>query len=82
MTRAWLDGLGRVLKAPALLTGVYLVALTTAVPLGLVVRNGIATHLGESVAADTAATGVNWEWWEEFQAQATGVERTFEPCQG
>ena len=79
MTRAWLDGLGRVLKAPALLAGVYLVALTTAVPLGLVVRNGIATHLGESVAADTAATGVNWEWWEEFQAQATGVERTFEP---
>src|SRR5262249_15654084 len=37
----------------------------------------IASHLGSSLAADTAAAGVNYGWWREFQAEATGLGTTF-----
>ena len=79
MTAAFLDGLRRVLGAPALLGGVYLVTLLAAVPLTLALHHAISSHLGVSVAADTVAGGVNWEWWEEFSAGSSGFERTFTP---
>ena len=31
------------------------------------------THLGRSLAADSAADGVNYDWWQEFTSQATGL---------
>ena len=73
------DGIGRVAGAPALLAGVYLATLLMAVPLALALHGTIEAHLGASVAADRAAEGVHWAWWEEFQAQAEGLERTFAP---
>ncbi len=79
MIRALFDGIGRVLGAPVLVAGVYLVTLLLAAPLTLALHDAIASHLGASVAADRAAAGVHWEWWEEFQAQAQGFERTFTP---
>ena len=65
--------------APVLLLGVYVMTLLTAAPLGVVMHDAIATDLGNSVAADGAASGVNWEWWEEFQSRANGITRTFTP---
>jgi hypothetical protein len=50
-----------------------------ALPLALVVRGALASHLGASLAAETAATGVNYDWWQEFSAQATGLGSTFSP---
>jgi len=79
MTQALLDGIRRVGNAPTIVLGVYIVTLLTAVPLGIVIQEAIATDLGGSVAADDAAVGVNWEWWEEFQSRATGIARTFSP---
>ncbi len=79
MIRALFDGIGRVLGAPVLVAGVYLVTLLLAAPLALALHDAIAAHLGASVAADQVAGGVHWEWWEEFQAQARGFERTFTP---
>ena len=79
MIRALFDGIGRVLSAPALVGGVYLVTLLLAAPLTLALHDAIAAHLGASAAADQAVAGVHWEWWEEFQAQARGFERTFTP---
>ena len=73
------DGIRRVGKAPAVVLGVYVITLLTAAPLGIIMHGVIATDLGGSVAADDAAVGVNWEWWEEFQSHATGVARTFNP---
>ena len=35
----------------------------------------LAQHLGASLAADTAATGVNYDWMQEFGDQATGHRR-------
>ena len=79
MIRAFLDGIGRVVAAPTLIVGLYAVTLVTAVPLGIFVRDAVATHLDSGTAAETAASGVNWEWWEEFQAQADGLPATLEP---
>ena len=71
--------MGRVVSAPTLTLGLYAVTLVTAAPLGLLVRDAIATHLNSSTAAETVARGVDWEWWEEFQAQAEGLSATLDP---
>lgn len=79
LIRALLDGFGRVRRAPAIVGGVYILTLLPAVPLTLALHDAIAAHLGSSVLAEGMAEGVSWEWWEEFQAGARGIERTFTP---
>jgi hypothetical protein len=76
---ALLDGIRRVNRAPAILCGVWLLTLALSVPLGLAMRSQIAQHLGSSLAADTAASGVNYDWMQEFGDQATGVGATLKP---
>ena len=39
----------------------------------------LAQHLGSSLAADTAASGVNYDWMQEFSDQASGLGVTFKP---
>lgn len=78
--RAWLDGLGRVRRAPAVLAGVFAVTLLAALPLALTLRAMIGAHLGRSLAAGAAADAVNYDWWQEFQSQASGLGTTFSPA--
>jgi hypothetical protein len=77
--RAWRDGIGRVARAPLILIGVWLMTTLISVPLTLAIRGEIANHFGASLAADTAATGVNYEWMQEFADQATGLGATLKP---
>lgn len=79
-TRAWLDGWGRVLRAPAIAAGMFGLTIAAAVPFALVLRGEIEAHLGRSLAADAAADGVNYDWWQEFSTQASGVSTTFTPA--
>ena len=76
---AWLDGMRRVKRAPAILLGVWLLTLMVSVPLAAALRGMLADHLGASLAADTAAVGVNFDWMQEFSDQATGLGVTFKP---
>ena len=76
---AWSDGLRRVFSAPAIVAGVFVVTLVAALPLALSLRDALQDHLGSSLAAGTAADGVNYDWWQEFASQATGVGTTFTP---
>lgn len=76
---AWRDGVRRVNRAPVLLAGVWLMTVAVSMPLALVLRGMIAQHLGSSLAADRAASGVNYDWMQEFADQATGVGVTFKP---
>jgi hypothetical protein len=39
----------------------------------------IAAQLGDSLFADTLASGTSYDWWQEFSAQATGLGTTFVP---
>src|SRR5205823_4619601 len=36
-------------------------------------------HLDSSLAAESAAAGVNYDWMQEFSRQATGLGVTFQP---
>jgi hypothetical protein len=69
----------RVHGAPAIVFAVWALSLLLALPLGLVLRGMIRESLGASLAADTAAVGVNYDWWNEFIQEASGVGRTFVP---
>jgi hypothetical protein len=40
----------------------------------------LEAHLGRSLAADAAAEGVNYDWWQEFTAQASGLGSSFVPA--
>ena len=77
---AWLDGLNRVKRAPWLVIGVWLSTILVALPLTLVLQEQIGAHLGSSMAAQAAADGVNYDWWNEFLAQTSGVGASFVPA--
>lgn len=77
---AFLDGLMRVKRAPWLVIGLWLSTLLLALPLSLALHGLIAEHLGASMAAQSAAAGMNYDWWNEFLAQSSGVGRTFVPA--
>lgn len=74
-----IDGMKRVNRAPAILVGVWAMTVLVSLPLGLALRGMLEQHLGSSLAADTAASGVNFDWWQEFSDQATGLGTTFRP---
>jgi len=77
--RSFSEGWGRVRSAPALLVGVYAMTVVLALPLAITMRGLLQTHLGASLAAEGAANGVNYDWWQEFTSQATGIGTTFSP---
>ena len=76
---AWRDGIRRVNSAPALLFAVWALTLVVVVPIAAAMRSLLARHLGASLAADTAASGVNYDWMQEFSDQAAGLGVTFKP---
>lgn len=76
---AWRDGWRRVRAAPAIAVGVFVFTVAAALPLAIVLRGQLEAHLGRSLAANAAADGVNYDWWQEFTAQATGLGTTFTP---
>src|SRR5262249_53809475 len=76
---AAVDGMRRVNRAPAILLGVFTLTLIVSVPLAVALRGMLAQQLGDSLIADSAAAGVNYDWMEEFADQATGLGVTFKP---
>jgi hypothetical protein len=76
---AWREGARRVNAAPAVLVGLCALTLLIAVPLSFVLGGMIEAHLGRSLAAEAAANGTDYGWWQEFSAQATGLGTTFVP---
>ena len=77
--RSWSDGWRRVFAAPAVIAGVFVVTLLAALPLALSLRAALQDHLGASLMAGEAADAVNYDWWQEFASQATGLGSTFTP---
>jgi hypothetical protein len=73
------DGIRRVNRAPVILIGVWALTLLVSLPLTLALRVMLADHLGHSLAADTAAASVNYDWMQEFADEAKGVGLTFKP---
>jgi hypothetical protein len=76
---AWRDGVRRVNSAPVLLLGMFAVTLFVALPLSIALSGMIEAQLHDSLVADTLISGANYDWWQEFLAQATGLGTTFVP---
>jgi hypothetical protein len=73
------DGMRRVAAAPAILAGSFALTLAITLPLAFALRDMLEAHLGPSLAAEAALAGSNYEWWQEFTAQATALGTTFVP---
>jgi hypothetical protein len=76
-TTAFREGIRRVNHAPAVIAGMVAVTLLVSLPLAYALETMIGAHLGSSLAAESLATGTNYDWWQEFSAQATGLGTTF-----
>lgn len=76
---AFREGIRRVNDAPIMVLGMFAVTLLVALPLSIALRGMIEAHLGTSLAAGSVAGGVNYDWWQEFSAQASGLGTTFVP---
>jgi hypothetical protein len=74
------EGIRRVNRAPAIYLGVWLLTFAAGLPLAIGMRSRMRESLGSSLAADTAATGVNYDWMQEFASDATGLAATFKPA--
>jgi len=79
MRSALADGVRRVGRAPAILAGVWLLTIAVGLPAALVVRGAIARQLGRSTTADAVAAGADYDWMQEFAAQASGIGATVRP---
>jgi hypothetical protein len=73
------EGFRRVTHAPVVIAGMFTVTLLVSLPLAYALDGMIAAHLGASRAAETAAAATNYDWWQEFSSQATGLATTFVP---
>ena len=56
-----------------------MLTLAMSLPLAFALRDMLESHFGRSLMADAALRGANFEWWQEFAAQATGIGTTFVP---
>jgi hypothetical protein len=77
--RAFWRGWSRVLLAPEAILGVWLATALAALPAAMSMHDAIRTQLGSSMTASQVAAGFDYGWWDEFEAQARGVAKTFSP---
>jgi hypothetical protein len=76
--RAFLRGWARVVRAPLLVAGVWVVMVLTALPAALAVHRAIADQLGSSLVGSRVARGADYLWQEEFRTEARGIASTFD----
>ncbi len=79
-TFPYIDGWRRVLNAPAIAAGAFVVTLLLALPLGYAMRGMLEAHLGRSTTAAAVADGIDYDWWQEFTSQTSGIGTTFTPA--
>ena len=76
---AFVDGMRRVAAAPWVLAGMFVMTFLLALPLAIALRESLGAHLGASLIAAAVADGVDYDWWQEFSSQASGLAATFTP---
>jgi hypothetical protein len=76
---AFRDGALRVARAPVIVLGVWLLNVLAAIPLTVMLHDAIEAHLGASLRAEEVARGFDVDWWEEFEARAGEVGKSFGP---
>ncbi|MGE0704687.1 MAG: hypothetical protein AB7F99_07265 [Vicinamibacterales bacterium] len=74
------DGVSRVVRAPAILAGLWLATFLIAIGPALMVRDSIAGHLGASLEGERSTEAVNYDWLQEFMSQAQGPAASLTPA--
>ncbi len=77
--RAFGLGWRRVVAAPTVLVGVWLLMLLGALPAAWTMGTVIAQHVGSSLEAGQIIAAPNEAWWGEFLARARGAALTLQP---
>jgi hypothetical protein len=77
---SWVRGWRRVAGAPWLALGVFVLTFVMAVPLAWAMRGMLQAQVGRSMAGREAVGVVNYDWWQEFTAQTSGLGTTFTPA--
>ena len=78
--RRGVDGWKRVFAAPALVAGVFAMTFLLALPLAHHAARRCSRRTWAAASRPRrAASGINYDWWQEFTAQATGLGTTFTP---
>ena len=75
----WLQGVRRVRRAKSLVLLLWFATIAVTIPPAIELHNAVKTHLGASLEADSAADGVNFDWLQEFRAQADPLGRSLRP---
>lgn len=79
IVQAMAMGIGRVVRAPILIAGVYFFNLVAAAPLALAMRDILRDSLGASLKANAMLRGFDLGWHGEFSAASSGLADTFGP---
>jgi hypothetical protein len=77
--RAFGLGWRRVVGAPTLLGGAWLLTVLTALPAAWTVYAAVEEHVGPSLVARRIVAAPEEGWWGEFLARAKGVAATLQP---
>ena len=80
ISHSWVQGWRRVVAAPAIAAGVFTMTILLAAPLAVTMNRTIQAQLGRSLVAGSVADGMNYDWWQEFNAQTSGLGATFVPA--
>jgi hypothetical protein len=78
--QSFVDGLMRVKHAPLVVIGLWLATIAVALPFAIMLQALLGDHLGASLAAKSAADSINYDWWNEFLAQTSGIGLSFVPA--
>lgn len=77
---ALIAGLSTVLRAPLLIVTVTVVTMLIALPFAVVLGSRIQASLASQPPVALSETEIDPEWWQEFRAQARGLDATFTPA--
>jgi hypothetical protein len=77
--RCFTGGLGRVLRAPALIFWVFLASLVVVLPLTAAMRDILKESLGTSLAVEKMRQTFDLDWYGEYSSGADGLAGTFGP---
>jgi hypothetical protein len=77
--RAFIAGVSAVVRAPFVIVAVTVITMLMALPFAVALGSRLQTSLASQPPVALSETEIDPEWWQEFRAQARGLESTFTP---
>ena len=78
--RAFIAGVAAVVRAPLVVVAVTVITMLMALPFAVALGSRLQASLASQPPVALSETEIDPEWWQEFRAQARGLESTFTPA--